>query len=192
MAEHFNGSTHTVHFSNSAAESLLRAWVMLGERLAPSAEQAAVVAFLRQRLHAHAAGWRAFSLAPPPPELAPPAHLRCLAQIIAAVAADLAREQPNPALTEVASNRDVRLSWLARMLDLYEFVGQALPADSAALAPLTLPLSPHDQRSCMLYRLENRRVAEERALHQQANPDQTRQLLALTDEIVALLAQEEP
>lgn len=154
MAEHFRGRDHTAHFTNGGGEQLLVALVQAGEKMAASPDLEAVLGFLRERLN-YGSGCRSFDLWPPPEELASPGRLRCLAALVARFADDLARGQPDPRL-DVVWGRGLELSWLARVITLYELINEALPAGAEPLAALALPLTAADRAQCDYERLASR------------------------------------
>jgi hypothetical protein len=190
MAEHFYGRQHTVHFSNGAAEGLLGAWIKIGEQMQPTPHAEAVLAFLRGRLRL-GDGWRAFALHPPPPELTAPDRLRCLAAMVAGFTNDLATGRPDPE-PGVSWNRDLELLWLARMLDLYTLINEALPAEAEPLAPLTPALTPCDRARCEYYRLSDRLAELRRQVERSPAPrDHLRAELGLVDQLLTALAGQE-
>ncbi len=140
MSECFVRGAWHVSFSNGALESLLGALVILGERMGIARTEGGreAMAFVRERL-ARKPGARAFKLEPVTAELADPARLRALAVLVGEFAHDVARAQPDRALTDIAWDRDLRLSWLARVELLHEMIADALPKDEGA-APLLLEL----------------------------------------------------
>lgn len=140
MSESFVRGAWYVSFSSGAFETLLGALVILGERtgIERTEEGRETIAFVRDRL-ARKLGARAFRLEPVVAELAVPARLRTLAMLVGEFAHDLARAQPDRTLTDIAWDRDLRLSWLARVELLHEMLADALPKDEGA-APLVLEL----------------------------------------------------
>ncbi|HET6585930.1 MAG TPA: hypothetical protein VFG69_20880 [Nannocystaceae bacterium] len=141
MAEHFHRGRVRVTFSNGAVEALYAALIVLGERseLPRTAAGRAVVDWLRDSLHSGAAGGRAFDLDPVEPELADPDRLRMLATLVGELAHAIAVESPDPAVIDVVWDRELRLSWLARIEVLHEMIADALGPEGGC-APLVIEL----------------------------------------------------
>lgn len=153
MSETFRGKSGTVRFSSGAIEALLRSWLEVGELLARTPDERAVLEWLRQRLDEMAPGGRAFPLDPPPPELASAHRLNFLARLVAATAMEIASGQP-ASIPEVNWTDALRGSWLMRLQDLYLLIQEALPA-SETLPPLEelRRLAPKDRMELQLQRL---------------------------------------
>jgi hypothetical protein len=132
-----------VTFSNGAVESLYAALVVLGEQ--SDAERTssgrAVLAWLHQQLASGPAGGRAFDLDPVEPELADPDRLRVLATLVGELAHAIAVDSPDPAVIDIPWNRELRLSWLARIEVLHEMIADALGPEGGC-APLMIELDP--------------------------------------------------
>lgn len=157
MAEHFHGRRITVHTSNGGAEQMLNAWLALGRRMDHTDDLDAVLTFLQYRVQL-GAGWKAFALDPPPTEIESPGRLACFARTVAAFAEQLMQEVPDPTLTTIDWDRNLRLQWLANMLDLLEILADVvglplnellsrLPADAWRDAQLC---AAHEDRAQLL------------------------------------------
>jgi hypothetical protein len=141
MAEHFRRGRVRVTFSNGAVEALYAALIVLGEQsdVERTANGRAVLAWLRQELDEGAAGGRAFGLDPVEPELAEPDRLRVLATLVGELAHVIAIEEPDRAVIDIPWDRELRLSWLARVEVLHEMIADALGRDGGC-APLMIEL----------------------------------------------------
>ena len=124
MAEHFDGIEHTVHFSSAGGECLLHALIKIGERFTATEDSIAVSQFLCDSLN-NPAGV-AFSLNPPPEEIAAPIRLRCLAALLYAFVQELSQETPDPTLCDITWDCELRLKWAARVMMLHENVSAYL------------------------------------------------------------------
>jgi hypothetical protein len=111
--------------------------------------------------------------------------------MVAGFADDLARGRPDPRL-EVGWDRDLELVWLAKMLDLYELINEALPPGIEPLGPLIPALSPSDGVRCEYHRLVHRLTEHERRVERGQVPRDLRVKLGLVDRILAALAEQEP
>ena len=143
VAEHFHRGRVRVTFSNGAVESLYAALVVIGERsdVPRTAAGRAVIGWLRETLASGAAGGRAFDLDPVEAELAAPDRLRVLATLVGELAYAIAVEQPDPTVIDVPWDRELRLSWLARIEVLHEMIADALGPEGGC-APLLIELDP--------------------------------------------------
>jgi hypothetical protein len=189
MAEHFYGRQHTVHTSNGGGKEMLRAWIQTGETFDPTPLIEEVLEFLRGRL-LRGDGFRSFSLDPPPPQLAGSGRLRCFAAMVAGFAYDLARGCPDPRL-DVSWGRELELVWLAKMLDLYDLVSEALPPDVEPLNALTPTLTYRDRVRCEYHRLSDRLTEHDRRVERGEDPRDLRVKLSLVDRLLAALAEQE-
>jgi hypothetical protein len=194
MAEHFYSRGRWVHATNGGVEWLFRVWIALGERLAAGPEEEAALAYLCD-CHEHGGnGGRAFGLDPPPEALKAPERLRFLARLVAETAREVTREEHgllSGLFDEIAWDRALRLRWLAKLADLYDFIGDAFPPGAAGLEPLVPDLPPQDQVRCRINRLLDRKGDMDRSVGSSNSPA-PQERLALAEEILALLAQEEP
>jgi hypothetical protein len=161
MAECFRGEDGVVRFSNSAVEQLYGALVALGDDLARTDEQRDVVRWLRDHIEAGAPGDRAFSLDPPPDEFSSPPRRVLLAKLIAGVAVDICatdihQAQPKRVL-DITWSDELRVSWLARLMDLHDLVINGLPTEMTP-APLDrqLPVLSSIRSECAVERLLRR------------------------------------
>jgi len=147
--EHFRGQSHTVHLSTGGTYELYRALVALAQRVPDDQEVRAVAAYLMSLLDLERKVACAFDCAPPPAELAAEPRRNALAALLHAFCVELGRPTPNPALCDVVWSRDLRLSWLARMIELRLIVLDGIEVPVAPLA-----LSDHDMLGCELERLQ--------------------------------------
>jgi hypothetical protein len=190
MAEHFYGRQHTVHTSNGGGEAMLRAWIQVGQKMELTPHTEAVLEFLRGRLLS-ADGARSFSLDPPPLQLAGTGQLRCFAAMVAGFADDLARGCPDPEL-EVGWDRELELAWLAKMLDLYDLISEALPRGAEPLKPLSPALTPCDRVRCEYHRLSDRLTEHDQRVQRGQVSRDPRVKLSLVDRLLAALAEQDP
>lgn len=191
MAERFDGATCSVHFANDVLVEILHAWLELADRLPRGPDVEAVTEFLESRLELPG-GRRSFSLSPPPAEIAAPGRLAVLAGLVAEFARDLAREEPDPELTDVEWDRDLRLLWLAQMCELHDLVRAANPPDAAPLPTLAPDLPEADRLRVELLRLLDRKYDVQRRAKTGTGEVTSRTVLDLLDRIVALAEQEPP
>jgi hypothetical protein len=141
VAEHFHRGRIRVTFSNGAVETMYAALVVLGEQSDVQRTTAgrAVLAWLRREIDEGPVGGRAFDLDPVEPELAAPERWRVLATLVGELAYAIAVEEPDPAIIDVPWDRELRLSWLARIEVLHEMIADALGPDGGC-APLMIEL----------------------------------------------------
>ncbi len=191
MAEHFYGRDHTVHFSNGAAEELLRAWIRLLERDFLGEAEAAVLAFLQSHLK-RGFGWRAFELNPPPSEIATPERLRVVAETIQRFAEALCKEKPDSTLTDIDWDRDLRINWLARLVDLHRLVSLAIENPNDRPKGLVLSLAADDRNECELARLSYRQIERERRAKQSGNSVPFDETIDRIDELLEVAHQCRP
>jgi hypothetical protein len=140
LAEQFHRGRARITFSGGAIEAMYAALVVLGERgdLQRTSEGRAVIAWLREELARGQGRVRAFRLDPVEPALAEPNHLRVVATLVGELAHVVAAEEPDAAVIDVVWDRELRLSWLARLEVLHELVADA----HGGCAPLVLALDP--------------------------------------------------
>lgn len=181
MAEHFRGRQLTVHTSNGGAKQMLNAWLVLGNRMDRTDDVDAVLAFLHSRIE-RGEGWKAFALDPPPDETSSPSRITVFARIVAAFARELAKDQPDPSLTNITWDRELRLLWLANTLDLLEISAELVPLPADGLFRPDLGLAELDQLRCEVNRVQNRQTE---ALRRGATAE-TR--MELADRIIELLS----
>ena len=182
MAEHFRGRRLTVHTSNGGAKEMLNAWLVLGRRMAATDELDAVLAFLQTRIE-RGNGWKAFTLDPPPDEISSPSRITVFAQMVITFARELAKDQPDPSLTNISWDRDLRLLWLAKTLDLLEILAELVPLPADGLFRPDLGLAELEQVRCEVNRVRNRQTE---ALRRGATAETK---LELADRMLELLSQ---
>lgn len=136
---------------------MLAAWVAIGEGLPSSTALVAVLEFLRDRLNRYDGG-RAFRFDPPPEEIKSPERLRAFAKVVAEYANQLAGDHRTAATAWFHDDRELRLRWLAQMLDLIDIVHAGVDDDGPAASLSDFPLSGADQQLCQLFRLRNRQL----------------------------------
>jgi hypothetical protein len=210
MAEHFRGKNLTIHFTNGGGESLFRMWVAVAEKLILEPEMEDVTDYLHYCLEECCDGTRAFDFAPPPPALESPANLFCLSKIVEFCVRELAKDSPDIAIADCGCNwdKELRLSWLSKMLDLHEMIRDAFPSNLPSLEPIKITLPHEDEIAVKIPQLFRRKaelnsrrhgtlptLAEELqiinqiiALNLQLTPPGANQLLYLYGEQSSLLA----
>jgi len=147
--EHFRGHSHTVHLSTGGTYELYRALIALAKRVPDDKDVQDVAAYLTSLLDFEGEAAPAFECAPLPAELASDPHRRALAALLQAFSVELARSIPDPTLCDVVWSRDLRLSWLARMIEL-----RLIVLDGIAAPTVTLDLSDDDALGCEIDRLQ--------------------------------------
>jgi len=153
MAEQFEGRRCHVSISDGGAEAMIQAWVRIGERLQPSPAFDSVLTFLRSRLTECYDGGRAFSIDPPVPALDSEDKLRTLGSLIDVLSQELAKTCPDPGIIDIRWSHALRLWWIAKVLNLYQLVNDALPPGARPLPDPNLDLSPDDRARVELERL---------------------------------------
>lgn len=134
MAETFWLGHREVSFSNGALIELYRALTVIGEQrgLPDNSPVREVVHSLRHQLEFGVDGGRAFCLDQPTSRLPPQAHWPVIADLLAAFARELTKEVPDPSLTLISWDRELRLSWLAKICDLHEMMLDAWALDQSS------------------------------------------------------------
>ncbi|MGI9492670.1 MAG: hypothetical protein ACR2QF_09755 [Geminicoccaceae bacterium] len=152
MSVVISGRDDFVRFSTGAGEELFSALALLADRLADGADDLSVVAWLK----GYVAG-QDVALSPRPEAFSTDRQLSFFLKTVHALAQELTREHPDSTLCAVNWDRQLRLSWLARLVQLDEIVRNDLQAN-ISLQPLNLAgaLAPEDYAECELIRLENR------------------------------------
>ena len=154
-------------FSTGATYRLLEALTVLGRR--DERKFDAVVTFLEGHMclgHNHSPMGRGFDLYPLPAGLGS-GGAGGLAELLAQFGWQLCQLAPDPSLCEVPWDRPLRLSWLARVLDLREM---ALEAAGIEAGELPLPLSPVDREHCAYLRAEWRTSIVARGVRSPESP----------------------
>ena len=157
MVACFHGRDHSVYTTNGGFIELMRACITLGERMSQTSDLAVVLTFLHDYFHSGFGGCGGFDFNPPPEPIATPERLCCLAQLLGTFAAEVAKDQPDPTLAEINWSRELRIRWLAKLLDLQEIINSALEPNLNLLTPLELHLTLQDQEDCELERLLNKK-----------------------------------
>lgn len=183
MGEKFFGTNRWVAMSNGAAKELMCAWVTLGERMPADDDLDHVLAFLRQRAVGEEIGWRSFNFNPPPAELDHPKRLVALARLVRAFAVELAGEEPDPTLTKICWDRELRMIWLARMLDFDEIICETGQLQLSPVESSDLSLNTEDQLRCTANRLANRMT------YQSSVKGLSNELMTTSDELLRVLLQ---
>lgn len=175
--EIFDGKTRRVKLSGGATYELWKALTAIGKRGPDTDDLRSVLKFIAEQMNHSTETGRGFSLCPPPTELSAPGRLRCFAGLLASFLWELARETPDPSLTDIAWNRDLRMIWLANLSDLYRLIGEAMPPGGQP-GPLDLELSPQDAREVEVKRLVRRKE----------DADDPQSSFELTERILELLS----
>jgi hypothetical protein len=184
VSEQFRFGDEAVRFSNDATAAILRAWAERGAALAETADERAVVDWLRARAGTPAGG-RAFSFAPVVPELAPRPRLAFFVRLMGRLIEDLAAGPPAD-LDDIGWSDERRFSWLARLIDLDEWARRPLAGGGEA------PPSPDLSRLSAEDRLEIEVQRRVRALDEVARRGSPAERKTQTDDLISLVEQSGP
>ncbi len=179
MAVKIYGKNITVYTSNGGGESLLQALGFMAKTLPASQVLDEVLDLL-----VPIGQTGNLYLEPVPPEISTPAHLTCLAKLIRLFIEELAKDSPNPAVTDIDWNKELRLWWLAKMLNFYDLIRDTFLPEWNVPPPIELELSKKDRLDCKVNCLKQLCFH-----HSKKNEWET--LLDIFDSIIALRLQEE-
>lgn len=151
MSVLISGCSEFVRFSTGAGEELFAALATIANRLAEEVDDREVKAWLQSYVSG-----QDVTLDPRPAALSNDRRLSFFLKTVLTFAQELTLEHPDPTLCEVNWDRKLRLSWLARLVQLDEIIRKDLDAN-ISLPPLDLiaALKPADYAECELNRLES-------------------------------------
>jgi hypothetical protein len=142
MAEHFYGKSFTVHFSNGAAKDLFLIFIEQSNKLPQTESLEKTVGFLQHQLN-FVDGARAFSI---------DANCRIddeilvdITNIIRLFVNELSKENPLIKSSEIFWDRDLRISWLARVFNLHFLITEYLKDRDISINTLQLDIPPEDK-----------------------------------------------
>ncbi len=150
MAEHFYGRNHVVHTSNGGAILLLEELTRISYRLDETESVVVIRKFLKNRLDNYPDGSRSFSLdlnksyPKYPNELRSDENLGVFFILIEKFAKELQKSKPHLNVDNTW-DRDCRLLWLSKTVQLHEMVRDVLNQKSIKSCPLDFNISKTDQ-----------------------------------------------
>jgi len=167
--ERFANDGYYVKLSTGATYELYGALISLADRRPNDADLRALTKFLAGRRAPKERSGFGFPLAPVPAEIASDQRLRLLAELLGEFAVELCRDEPDKDLCEISWDRELRMRWLAFVLDLRQMVleTESLAADDVGLE---LPLSHTDQVRCEFERTLWRRTVLIRSTRRRESP----------------------
>ena len=125
--ELFQGKKSRVKLSTGATYELYQALVIIAEKKAKSVEHRSIQTFLNDQMFHDTKSGLGFSFSPPPTLLAKPGPLKFFGELLSYFIHELTKYNPDPQLTSIIWDKELRLYWLAKMLDLYQLVVDAIP-----------------------------------------------------------------
>lgn len=152
MSVVISGRDDFVRFSTGAGEELFAALASTANRLAKGEDDHTVAEWLKSYITG-----QDVTLSPPPAALSTDQRVSFFLKTIRSFARKLTSEQPDPTLCAINWDRQLRLSWLARLVQIDNIIRKDLQAN-ISLQPLDLAeaLKPADYAECELNRLESR------------------------------------
>ncbi len=142
MAERFCGKSFTVHFSNGATKDLFLIFIEQSKKLPQTELLDKTVSFLQQQLK-FVDGARAFSINKD-------CHtkndiLLDITNIIRLFTDELSKETPLIKSSEIVWDRELRISWLAKTVNLHFLISEYLKDKGISVNNLQLSISSEDR-----------------------------------------------
>lgn len=139
MAESIYGEDFNVHFTNGGAAALFESLILIGNDLPEEKLRRELLDYLQWSLDKLGYGCRFFDIENLPDELNSK-HLAEYAHLINLFCIELSKE--NSPLEEIISwNRESRMSWLTRLMNLYLLIGKELAKNGIEVPAQNIPLS---------------------------------------------------
>ncbi|MEZ4810489.1 MAG: hypothetical protein R2819_09035 [Allomuricauda sp.] len=143
MAEVFRGQHHSIYTSNNGGQALLHSLIQISKKIGSNPPIIKIRTFLEQQLKK---GHGSFSLDPKldfPEALKDQNTLKALLTVVKAMGHELTK--PNPNLPwDIDWHREIRLRWLAKMVQFYKMVTDLMPKASLVASNLEVSLDEVD------------------------------------------------
>ena len=180
MAVKIYGKNISFYTSNEGGKALLQALSFMAKTLPANQTLDEVLDFLvpigkTGNLH----------LDPIPPKIFTPAHLKCLAKLIQLFIEELIKDLPNPDVTNINWDRELRLWWLAKMSNFYNLVRDVFLPEWDKPPAIELELSQKDLLDCKVNCLKQ-------LCFHHSKKNELEALLKIYDNIIALKLQDRP
>lgn len=150
--ELFDGKKSRVKLSSGATYELYQALVIIAKQKAKTAAHCAVQTFLNDQMFHNTKSGLGFSFNPPPTLLTKPGQLNFFGELLSFFIHELTRKNPDPQLTSIIWDKELRLYWLAKILDLYQLVVDAISTPET-LKQIHLELPEEDRIEVQLHQL---------------------------------------